>query len=318
MLVILGLGIAVLLLEAGLQLASLALRTFGDRSGGVASGGRRLVLCVGDSHTYGTVIPREQAYPAQLQAYLNRVDPDGRYRVVNRGIPGLNSAQLASLLPIWLREQRPDLVVVWIGANNWWNREDPAHIRDRAAVDRRLRRLLSGSRLYRVWQAFRVRRLLEREPRQRGVPSQISLARERFAEARFLEVTQRDLSAIRQLLAEVGQPWLLVTYPQAHPIVEPRFGHVMALHARAAAAVAGRWRDVPVVHTPDDLQRTIAARPDARLVCAQPPGAGKPCLLLESMGLHPTGILYHAIAESIGDRILSILGCYGKCGAVVP
>ena len=33
-----------------------------------------------------------------------------------------------------------------------------------------------------------------------------------------------------------------------------------------------------------------------------------PCLLINEMGPHPSGLLYGYIAESIGERVLSALG----------
>ena len=125
-------------------MARSTLRHLGNRSEEAPVDGGRRVLCVGDSHTYGTSVPPEGSYPAQLQAYLNRVDPEGRYTVINRGAPGMNSAQAAHLLPWLLHRYDPDVVVVWAGINDAWNRDDPE------GGEAGLESLLGWSRLYRL------------------------------------------------------------------------------------------------------------------------------------------------------------------------
>ena len=59
---ILLLGLA--LTEAGLQVAS---RLMSDRAGAWRPGSANRILCVGDSHTYGAQVEREESYPGQLQ-----------------------------------------------------------------------------------------------------------------------------------------------------------------------------------------------------------------------------------------------------------
>ena len=112
-----GLG----LLEGGLRLAAL---TVGPRALQADSpGGRRTILCLGDSHTYGVFYTAAQAYPGQLQTLLDARAP-GRYRVLNLGLPGMNSSEIAVRLPAWLDQYRPYAVVVACGINNFWNRSD--------------------------------------------------------------------------------------------------------------------------------------------------------------------------------------------------
>jgi len=108
---------ALLLLELSLQLAS---RFVGDRSGTWAAGATRRVLCVGDSHVYGALVPREETFPSQLQRFLDESQP-GVWSVVNLGVPGLSSTQVRNRLPLWLSRYQPDVVVAWSGANDSWN-----------------------------------------------------------------------------------------------------------------------------------------------------------------------------------------------------
>jgi hypothetical protein len=108
---------ALLLLELSLQLAS---RFVGDRSGAWRPGATRRVLCVGDSHTYGALVRREESFPAQLQRLLEQREP-GVWSVVNLGVPGLSSTQVRNRLPVWLSRYQPDVVVAWSGVNDSWN-----------------------------------------------------------------------------------------------------------------------------------------------------------------------------------------------------
>ena len=72
--------------ELLLQATALLVR---DRSD-TASEGEITILCVGDSHTYGTGMEAAKSYPGRLQAELDDVAP-GRFRVVNRGVPGFTT-----------------------------------------------------------------------------------------------------------------------------------------------------------------------------------------------------------------------------------
>lgn len=73
------------------------------------------ILCVGDSFTFGFGAHPGKSYPQDLQGLLDRAYGPGRFAVINRGIPNLNSTQLAMRLPEWLSQDRPDLVLILIG-----------------------------------------------------------------------------------------------------------------------------------------------------------------------------------------------------------
>ena len=109
--------LAPVLLEAALQVGS---RFVSDRGAEWREGAQYRVLSVGDSHTYGAFVARDQSYPAHLQQQLDRIEP-GRYSVLNRGIPGMSTAQVRNRLPLLLTRYQPDLVILWAGVNNSWN-----------------------------------------------------------------------------------------------------------------------------------------------------------------------------------------------------
>ena len=110
--VFLGLLLVPVLIELGLQTASLFVAS--DR---VAEDGDCLVLCQGDSHTYGLWLPPDSAYPAQLEVLLaaQKVEPSS---VINRGIPGKTTWQVLDELDSDLDRWSPKAVCLWGGVND--------------------------------------------------------------------------------------------------------------------------------------------------------------------------------------------------------
>lgn len=117
----------VLLLEAALQLAGSLVQASMSRNLESPDPGAPLtVLCVGDSNTYGLHLPQIYAYPALLARAL-----DGHFdrpvTVVNRGVPGQGSFQVAAALPSDLGAIEPDLVLMLAGINDAWNQDGREH-----------------------------------------------------------------------------------------------------------------------------------------------------------------------------------------------
>lgn len=74
-----------------------------------------LVVFLGDSLTAGYGVDEEQAFPARLATLL--ADAGSPARLVNAGVSGDTSAGGLARLG-WLLRQRPDVVVVALGAND--------------------------------------------------------------------------------------------------------------------------------------------------------------------------------------------------------
>jgi lysophospholipase L1-like esterase len=147
-LLLFGLLLAVLLLEAGMRLAS---RFVGERVDDSDEANRLTLLTLGDSHTYGVSITAQDAYPGQLAADLDLRAP-GRYRVVNLGLPGMNSAEILARLPGWYARYRPHSAIVCVGVNNIWNDSETEPEQNAAGV----RRWLSNLRVVRLARILRV------------------------------------------------------------------------------------------------------------------------------------------------------------------
>ena len=80
------------------------------------------ILAVGDSLTAGFGAPKGADYPAQLAQILGR-------KVINGGVSGDTSAQALARLPDLLA-QKPKLVVVSIGGNDFLRRQPENDTRD--------------------------------------------------------------------------------------------------------------------------------------------------------------------------------------------
>jgi len=125
-----------------------------------ASAGETRVLCAGDSFTFGVGAPRGRGYPEQLQTLLDERATGRKFRVVNRGMPGRNSSELLKALPGLLAEERPDILLVMTGWNdynlrnsNYWRVADLSRVR----LSERLRlRLADWSERCRTWRFLKT------------------------------------------------------------------------------------------------------------------------------------------------------------------
>jgi lysophospholipase L1-like esterase len=95
--------------------------------------GADVILCVGDSYTFGLYYRPEEAWPARLEQLLAlgaRPDGDPRpgvasFVVENAGIPAQNLWQIEASLRGQLERLKPRAVVVLGGFNNRWNMGRP-------------------------------------------------------------------------------------------------------------------------------------------------------------------------------------------------
>jgi len=94
--------------------------------------GARVVVCVGDSFTFGLgATAPDASYPAVLEARL-RSEQDAAWVTVNRGYPGRNSREAVIALQRALTTMQPEFVCIVVGVNDAWSRPDRL---DRAAVE---------------------------------------------------------------------------------------------------------------------------------------------------------------------------------------
>lgn len=82
--------------------------------------GRRRILCLGGSTTYGISVRPEESYPAQLRAQLEADLPAGwaGVEVINAGLPLGTSAEVLTHYLLKYAYFEPDLVVLHVGGND--------------------------------------------------------------------------------------------------------------------------------------------------------------------------------------------------------
>ncbi|MFH2203227.1 MAG: tetratricopeptide repeat protein [Elusimicrobiota bacterium] len=139
----LGCAATLLLFEAAFRVIGAGLqraRTARDD----AKQARFTILCEGDSFTYGL---GGEDYPGHLELALNRRAGRPLYRVINKGLPGMNTAVLADGLERRLERYRPDVLIVLAGEDNAWNTLG-LEAADGGAFPHRADRLLLRSRVY--------------------------------------------------------------------------------------------------------------------------------------------------------------------------
>ena len=95
-----------------------------------------IILDFGDSLTAGYGLPPEQAFPPQLEAALRRQGIEAR--VVNGGVSGDTTAGGLARLE-WALADKPDLVILALGANDALRGIDPAVVRDN--LDKMIRKI---------------------------------------------------------------------------------------------------------------------------------------------------------------------------------
>jgi lysophospholipase L1-like esterase len=281
----------------------LAFRLGGMWMGGAprpAADGRTVVLCVGDSHTRGRPDPGN--YPAQLERILNE-RADRPYRVVNLGVPGMNTAQVRERFERYLAYYRPAIVVHWAGINNFWN-----HAR-REEARAPLARLADASRLVRVARVALFYRRLGREtidaPRIQGNGL---IGKDAYVHVNFggLEenirgqpgdhlprtevekLTRDDLTAMLRTAREHRIPMFLVAYGYF-------FGGYYAPVNQAIREVSDAF-GVPWVNAGKGVAGAHAEAPGAKLF---------------DTWVHPMPVLYKHIAEQAYETLVG-------AGAVRP
>jgi acyl-CoA thioesterase-1 len=117
---------------------------------GTAGAAERVVVAFGDSLTAGFGVAVEEAWPALLQARLEREGYP--YRVVNAGVSGDTTAGGLRRVD-WALKNRPDVAIVALGANDGLRGLPPPAMRDnlRGIVGRfqaaGVRVLLAGMRV---------------------------------------------------------------------------------------------------------------------------------------------------------------------------
>lgn len=321
---LLALVLALVVLEVSLQLAAALYRV--DRGDEALEARHRVVLCLGDSHTWGL----GQGYPARLAERLGERSED--FRVINLGVPGTNTAQLRSRFERYLDLYDPSVVVIWSGINNRWNRAESEGWEELEVPTPSLgEQLLAKSRLWRLLRVWREHEDIAREAlrereraeslaaldtyvvpqgdleatgRRRGkwqhqrsflgltesfVPEP---SRARLSDEEVARVTRADLAWILGRAEGRGVPVVLVAYPR-------RSADAVNRGIREAASTRG----VPVIESSEAMARIHRRKAQA--------GLPVPPLFKKA---HPTQPTY----AEVGDMIVEQLDETGRLPVGAP
>jgi lysophospholipase L1-like esterase len=283
--------IALLSLEVVLQVAALSapvvIRAAAPSGPGHADD--VTILVVGDSHAAGAGVPREDNLPSQLERMLAERHPDRAFRIVNLGLPGVNSPWVANRLERNIRLHNPDLIISWVGVNDIWNAtETDAWGNSSWALA--VRRLLLRSKVFRLATVIWHTRGYDAESRNKQI-REASRHQAKPPDAELARGLGFDLERMAGIAHEYGVPIIFMNYPVPYAVVNDTIRRT-----------AGELR-VPLVDTVHDLAR------------AKGEGHDQSTLLTFAAGPHPTGLLYRYVAESTLPTVEELLREEVKLGA---
>lgn len=112
--VLLALAGTLFVLELVLQMVSVALDQADRSKDRVPVEGEIRISCVGESTTFGK-------WPGQLEEILNQRQNGRDIRVINRGVVGIRTDDVAKEIEQWLDEDQPHLVITMLGINDEGN-----------------------------------------------------------------------------------------------------------------------------------------------------------------------------------------------------
>jgi lysophospholipase L1-like esterase len=117
------------------------------------SGGKTMILCLGDSVTYGYGVDDAHSYPAELEQSLNEQDP-GKYTVLNAGVDAYGITLMdQKFLYLWNQGLHPQVAVVGYSFNEGPLEplvDSTPRLKDQFAARVRQKNLLRSFALYNV------------------------------------------------------------------------------------------------------------------------------------------------------------------------
>lgn len=221
----------------------------GLRGEDIRDDGSVRILTIGDSCTWGWRVANDESYPARIQQLLDYRWGQGRYQVLNAGVPGTTSYQGVRLLSARGAQLRPDLVLVAYGFNDASPGGDIEELIARTAAMLPLLQLDD-------W-------LIVHSDAYNSVRWQIARRQQRAPEARVgLDKYVRNLTEIVKISRELGVEVLFVGFNAG-----PRYGRARAQVAKdlAIAHIPYRGPQMDLVHPTAEGYRDLAVEVVDRL-----------------------------------------------------
>jgi lysophospholipase L1-like esterase len=194
------------------------------------------ILAIGDSCTWGWRVGQNESYPAVLQQVLDQQYGEGRYQVINAGVPGYTSYQTLVALGEKGLPLKPEIVIIGVGFNDLFKTGD---VERQIASERRYMPLLKlddflldRSRIYR-WVRWQAAAAASSERAVRVTP----------------EGYMRNMRAMVEMARAQGAHVLLLSFWHLSPNDEPhRQALLSAAEVEAAPLVSYGGPLIDVVH----------------------------------------------------------------------
>jgi lysophospholipase L1-like esterase len=193
----------------------------------VDAGAEYRIYCVGESTTWGIGAsdPASKNYPRQLEDMLKKKYEGMKIQCFFDQTIGQNTSEILAKLPKHIKKYRPQLVILLVGVNNWWNM-DRSNIllfnEDRAVSQLTLKTLIFLDQ-FRTWKLFKnifspLRISQERWDFYYPPPGRVrdELGKEKWEQAPiFDELTEHDIGEMVKICKANGIKVIMCTYPEA-------------------------------------------------------------------------------------------------------
>ena len=147
-LIILGIFLCVSLLEIGLRIGGFIFFSLQEHRNRVSlkKNGEYRIMCLGESTT---ALGGENSYPSQLEVLLNERHTGIKFSVINKGVCGIKTSEIANELESNIDKYRPNMILTMIGIND----RDAAHLpyEDADAVASRNKQFLNNFKTYNLF-----------------------------------------------------------------------------------------------------------------------------------------------------------------------
>lgn len=175
-----------------------------------------IILCIGDSFTYGINVKPEEKYPKILEKLLNGQNLAEKYTVINLGRPGASSGYAAASLEKWLKHFEPEIILILTG----WNCNDYDFAK--YSIRKNNKKEFEKIRFYLFINRFRVYRLVKYIlARFKGIsyeavyPEVTSMRLYNFSD--YQKICLENLTKICEIIKRHNVRTVLLNYPQAPP-----------------------------------------------------------------------------------------------------
>ena len=152
-LIIFSIFLSVILLETGLRIGGFIILSFQEHRNMISLKQKDAyyILCLGESTT---AFGGRHSWPSQLEEILNEKNMSIKFKIINKGYPGANSAFILSQLNQNLERYKPNMVIAMMGIN------DTKHITDTIGThDRQVGKIKLFLRSFRIYKLARLIRI---------------------------------------------------------------------------------------------------------------------------------------------------------------